>query len=265
VTALLLAAVLALQEPPPAPKDAPQAGPEQPPGAPEAPPGLIPTQDWIRQDADPRKVAVTVQAVVFLAILSLAPGLLMMVTSFTRIIVVLSFLRRALATQDLPPNAVIFGLSLLLTFIVMAPVGAAVKQDAVDPYLGEKIGQREAIDRATVHLRGFMFRQVRPDDVSLFMELSKQPAKPGGWTEQDVPTHVLIPAFVVSELRRAFVMGFALFLPFLVIDLVVAAVLTSMGMLMMPPVLVSLPLKLLLFILVDGWALVVGSLIASFA
>ena len=226
--------------------------------------GLVPTQDWVQRDADPRKVATSLEIVVVLTLLSLAPALLMLLTSFTRIVIVLSFVRRALATQDLPPNQVIIGLSVILTFLVMTPVFSAVKHDAFDPYAGEKIGQKEAIDRATVHLRTFMFKHARAQDLTLVLEATRQPEKTGGWTEDDVPTEVLIPAFVISELRRAFTMGFALFLPFLVIDLAVAAVLMSMGMVMLPPVMVSLPFKLLLFILVDGWALVVGSLVAGF-
>ncbi len=214
--------------------------------------------------ADPSKAEGSVQVVLLLTVLSLAPSLLMMVTSFTRIVVVLSFVRRALGTQDLPPNSVVMGLSLILTFLVMTPVVNAVKRDALDPYSAKEISQKEALGRAEVHLRGFMFKHARETDIALFMNATKQPEKSEGWLESDIPTNVLVPSFVISELRRAFVMGFALFLPFLVIDLVVAAVLTSMGLVMMPPVLVSLPFKLLLFVLVDGWSLVVGSLMAGF-
>jgi flagellar biosynthetic protein FliP len=205
-----------------------------------------------------------VQVVLLLTVLSLAPSLLMMVTSFTRIVIVLSFLRRALGTQELPPNAVVMGLSLVLTFLVMTPVITAVKRDALDPYTAGTLTQKDALGRAEVHLRGFMIHHAREKDIALFMTATKQPEKAEGWLEEDIPTQVLVPSFVISELRRAFVMGFALFLPFLVIDLVVAALLTSMGLLMMPPVLVSLPFKLLLFVLVDGWSLVVGSLVAGF-
>lgn len=228
--------------------------------------GIIPTQDFITRDGDRQKVATTVEIVLLVTVLALAPAILVMVTSFTRIVIVLSFLRRALSTQELPPNQVIVGLSLVLTFLVMSPTFAAVKRDAIDPYLAERnaITQREAIERGVGHLRAFMFKQVRAQDVALFMELTKRPRKAEGWTQADIPSEVLVSAFVIGELRRAFVMGFALFLPFLVIDMVVASLLVSMGMFMLPPVLVSLPFKILLFVLVDGWALVVGSLLRSF-
>lgn len=230
-------------------------------------PGLLPTQDWIRRDADPQKVATTVEILLVLTVLALAPSILVLLTSFTRIVIVLSFVRRALSTPDLPPNQVIVGLSLLLTFMVMAPTATAIKRDALDPFLDRdsraRIGQAEALDRSVVHLRAFMFKHTRAADLTLFMDLTKQPRREGGWIEDDVPTVVLVPAFVISELRRAFIMGFALFLPFLVIDLVVSAILISMGMVVLPPVMVSLPLKILLFVLADGWHLVVGSLVRS--
>ncbi len=227
--------------------------------------GILPTQDWIKRDDDKKKVATTLEIFLLVTVLAIAPAILVMVTSFTRIVIVLSFLRRALSTQELPPNQVVIGLSLVLTFLVMSPTVAAVKRDAIDPYLAEKgITQRAAAERAVDHVRTFMFRQVRGQDVALFMEITSHPKSEQGWAESDVPTEVLVPAFVIGELRRAFVMGFALFLPFLVIDMVIAALLVSMGMFMLPPVLVSLPFKILLFVLVDGWALVVGSLMRSF-
>jgi flagellar biosynthetic protein FliP len=190
------------------------------------------------------------------------------VTSFTRIVVVLSFVRKAVGTQESPPNQVLTGLALILSFMVMTPTFTAIQRDALEPYttsdVSRRITQAQAFDKATHHLRAFMFKQVRVQDLALFMDLTKQPKREGGWLETDVPTSVLIPAFVISELRRAFIMGFALFLPFLVIDLVVSAALISMGMMVLPPFFVSLPFKLLLFILVDGWHLVVGSLVRSF-
>jgi flagellar biosynthesis protein FliP len=171
-------------------------------------------------------------------------------------------------TQESPPNQVLTGLALILSFMVMTPTFNAIKKDALDPYTtsdaAKRITQAQAFDRASTHLRAFMFGQARKKDLALFMEITKQPAREGGWLESDVPTTVLIPSFVISELRRAFIMGFALFLPFLVIDLVVSAALISMGMMVLPPFFVSLPFKLLLFILVDGWHLVVGSLVRSF-
>jgi flagellar biosynthetic protein FliP len=230
-------------------------------------PALDPHQ-LLRDAKDPRHVSTTLEIVFLLTVLSLAPALLVMVTSFTRIVIVLSFVRRAIGTQELPPNQVITGLALLLTFMVMSPTFGAIKRDALDPYTSaeksKQITQAAAFDRAAGHLRAFMFQQVRRQDVALFMQLTKQPPREGGWEEADVPTEVLIPSFVISELRRAFIMGFALFLPFVVIDLVVSAALISMGMLVLPPVFISLPFKILLFVLVDGWHLVVGQLVRSF-
>jgi flagellar biosynthetic protein FliP len=230
-------------------------------------PALDPHQ-LLRDAKDPRHVSTTLEIVFLLTVLSLAPALLVMVTSFTRIVIVLSFVRRAIGTQELPPNQVITGLALLLTFMVMSPTFGAIKRDALDPYTSteksKQITQAAAFERAAGHLRAFMFQQVRRQDVALFMQLTKQPPREGGWEEADVPTEVLVPSFVISELRRAFIMGFALFLPFVVIDLVVSAALISMGMLVLPPVFISLPFKILLFVLVDGWHLVVGQLVRSF-
>jgi len=230
--------------------------------------GVIPTQEWFKRDGDPDKVVTTVQIFVMFTILALAPSILVLLTSFTRIVIVLSFVRRALALQDLPPNQVIVGLSMILTFLVMTPTINAIKQDAVDPYMASdpkvRISQQEAIDRGVIHMRAFMEKHTRVEDLELLMDITKQPKKEGGWTLADVPTTVLVPAFVISELRRAFLMGFALFLPFLVIDMVVASILVSMGMIVLPPMLISLPFKILLFVLVDGWALIVGSLMKSF-
>lgn len=202
-----------------------------------------------------------IRILIMFTVLSLAPAILIMMTSFTRIVVVLSFLRQALSTQSMPPNQLIIGLSLFLSFFVMAPVITKINTDAVEPYLSEKISQTEAIAKAEGPLRGFMFSQTRERDLQLFLELGKiqPPASKDG-----VPTWVLIPAFVVSELKTAFQIGFMLYLPFLIIDMVIASVLMAMGMMMLPPVVISLPFKLLLFVLVDGWELVVGSLVRSF-
>ncbi|HYE97677.1 MAG TPA: flagellar type III secretion system pore protein FliP [Planctomycetota bacterium] len=238
----------------------------------QRPPQPGPIVDLHRQIQDaqkPENLSTTLQIVAILTVLSLAPALLVLMTSFTRIVIVLSFVRRAVGTQEAPPNQVITGLALILTFMVMTPTLQAVKRDALDPYttadVSRRITQGQAFDKALEHLRAFMFKHVRVKDVALFMDAAKKaPPKDGTWRESDIPTEVLVPAFVISELRRAFVMGFALFLPFLVIDLVVAATLLSMGMLVLPPFLVSLPFKLLLFVLVDGWHLVVGSLVRSF-
>jgi flagellar biosynthesis protein FliP len=202
-----------------------------------------------------------VRLVLLLTVLSLAPSILVMVTSFTRIVIVLSFLRTAIGLQQTPPNAVLVGLALFLTVFIMSPALETAYRDGLQPMLAEEIDEAEALSRASAPLRAFMLRQVRPDDVALFVEIARQepPASP-----DEVSLRVLLPAFMISELRRAFEIGFLVFIPFLVIDMVVASVLMSMGMMMLPPVMVSLPFKLIFFVLVDGWALVVGSLVQSF-
>ncbi len=206
-------------------------------------------------------VALSLQILLLLTVLTLAPTLLVLVTSFTRIVVVLSFVRTALGTQSNPPTQVLVGLALFLTFFVMNPVITDINKNALQPYLGAKISQAEAIDRAQVPLRAFMFRQTREKDIALFYHMSKEP-RPA--KQDDVPTYLLIPAFVISELKTGFEIGFAIYIPFIVIDMVVASVLLSMGMMMIPPVLISLPFKILIFLLVDGWNLTVASLFASF-
>jgi flagellar biosynthetic protein FliP len=235
---------------------------------PRDPVSRLPAPHEIIEDAQkPEHVSSSIEIIILLTILTLAPSILVMATSFTRIVIVLSFVRRAMATQELPPNQIIVGLSLILTFMVMAPTLTAIKRDALDPYTtsetGKQIPQKEAINRAVGHFREFMFRHARVKDIYLFMKITEQPDDEE-WTESHVPTSVLVPAFVISELRRAFIMGFALFLPFMIIDMVVAATLISMGMLVLPPILISLPFKILLFILVDGWHLIIGSLVQSF-
>jgi flagellar biosynthetic protein FliP len=224
----------------------------------------------VKDAPKPENISTTLEIVLAITVLSLAPAILVMMTSFTRIVIVLSFVRRALGTQELPPNQVITGLSLFLTFMVMTPTFTAIKRDALDPYTAsnpaQQISQPLAFERAEGHLREFMFQQARVQDIRLFMDITKQPRPAEGkaWMTDDVPTTVLIPSFMISELRRAFIMGFALFLPFLVIDLVISASLISMGMMVLPPFLISLPFKILLFVLVDGWHLVIGSLVQSF-
>ena len=228
--------------------------------------GIIPTWSGLGRSDDPQQVTNTLQAVLFLTVLSLAPTLLILTTSFTRFIIVLSFVRRALSTQDLPPTQVLTGLALLLTVVVMAPTFGEIKEQAVVPYMNGEVTQKTAIERGVEPLRKFMFAQVRSKDLRLMLDLSRTtPPDPAKLRRADIPTTVLVPAFVLSELRRAFVMGFAIFLPFLVIDLVVSSTLISLGMYMLPPAVVSLPFKLLLFILVDGWHLLVGSLVQSFS
>lgn len=209
----------------------------------------------------PSDMVSVLRIVILLTVLSLAPAILIMMTSFTRIVVVLSFLRQALGTQQMPPNQLIVGLSLFLSFFVMAPTWKSISSNALEPYLGEKISQNVALSRAEAPLREFMFNQTREKDLELFLNLSKE-EKPK--TRADVPTFVLIPSFIISELKTSFQIGFMIYLPFLVLDMVVASVLMAMGMMMLPPVVISLPFKLLLFVLVDGWELVVGSLVRSF-
>jgi flagellar biosynthesis protein FliP len=209
----------------------------------------------------PSDVAMSLQILLLLTVVTLAPTLLVLVTSFTRIVIVLSFVRTALGTQQVPPTQVLVGLALLLTFFVMNPVIKDINQNALQPYLGNKISQSVAIDRAAKPLRGFMFRQTREKDIALFYSLSKEP-RPAA--QDDVPTYLLVPAFVISELKTAFQIGFAIYIPFIVIDMVVASVLLSMGMMMIPPVIISLPFKILIFLLVDGWNLTVAALFASY-
>ncbi|MBW1854593.1 MAG: flagellar type III secretion system pore protein FliP, partial [Deltaproteobacteria bacterium] len=194
-------------------------------------------------------------------ILSIAPTILIMLTSFTRMVVVFSFLRHAMGTQQMPPNQVIVSLSLFLTFFVMTPVWQEINDNALKPFLAKEISYETALDRAAEPLKTFMLRQTRKKDLSLLMKVSKI-KKPTGVS--DVPLTTLIPSFVISELRMAFQIGFLIYVPFLILDMVVACVLLSMGMMMLPPIMISLPFKLLLFVLVDGWYLIVGSLIRSF-
>jgi flagellar biosynthetic protein FliP len=210
----------------------------------------------------PSDVALSLQILLILTVLTLAPTILILMTSFTRIVVVLSFVRTAMGTSTVPPTQVLVGLSLLLTFFVMNPVIQDINKNALQPYLSNKISQTTALQRAQVPLRGFMLRQTREKDIALFYTLSKETTRPA--TQADVPTYILVPAFVISELKTAFQIGFAIYIPFIVIDMVVAAVLLSMGMMMIPPVLISLPFKILIFLLVDGWNLVVYALFQSF-
>ncbi|WP_461200442.1 flagellar type III secretion system pore protein FliP [Anoxybacillus sp. TBDG-1] len=209
----------------------------------------------------PENVATSVKLLLLLTVLSIAPGILIMVTSFTRIVIVLSFVRTALGTQQMPPNQVIIGLSLFLTFFIMAPTFQQINRDALQPLFDEKINLEQAYERAEAPLKEFMSKHTRQKDLALFLSYAgaEQPK-----TVQDIPMSALVPAFAISELKTAFQIGFMLFIPFLVIDIIVASVLMSMGMMMLPPVMISLPFKILLFVLVDGWYLVVKSLLESF-
>ncbi|MFO7686464.1 MAG: flagellar type III secretion system pore protein FliP [Desulfobacterales bacterium] len=217
--------------------------------------------DLNRSAADPAGTSVVLQIFLLLTVLSIAPAILIMLTSFTRIAIVLSVLRRAIGTQTMPPNQVVLGLSLFLTFFIMSPVWERVNQDALQPYLAKQITQQQALEKALAPIRAFMIKQTREKDLALLVDISKT-ARPKNIAE--VGTTVLVPAFILSELKTAFQIAFMLYVPFLVIDMVVASVLLSMGMMMLPPIMISLPFKLMLFVLADGWYLIVGSLVKSF-
>ena len=209
----------------------------------------------------PQDVAVTLQIMAVLTILSLAPSILVMTTAFIRIVVVLGFLRNALSTQNVPPNQVVVALSLFLTFYIMAPYWSEANENGIQPYLSGRITQEEALKNTVAPLREFMFKQTRESDLALFVNLS-QAERPN--SPEDVSTFTLIPAYVISELKTAFQIGFMVYIPFIVIDMIVASTLMSMGMMMLPPTMISLPFKILLFVMVDGWHLLIKSLIMSF-
>lgn len=215
----------------------------------------------IGQAKNPEEVSGSLQILFILTILSLAPALLIMLTSFTRIVIVLSFTRSALGSPSVPPNSVLIGLALFMTFFTMAPVLQNINQNALQPYVHHQMSFETAANNAAMPLKDFMLRQTRQKDIALFVSLSHGP-KPQ--TKADLKMHVLIPAFLISELKTSFTIGFVVFIPFLIIDMVVSVTLMSMGMMMLPPVLISLPFKILLFVLVDGWHLIARSLISSF-
>ncbi|MFC1732802.1 flagellar type III secretion system pore protein FliP [candidate division KSB1 bacterium] len=211
---------------------------------------------------EPGDVAISLQILALMTILSLAPAILILMTSFTRIIVIFHFIRQALGTQQMPSNQILIGLALFLTFFVMTPVWRQVNDNAIQPYLNEQISDKDAYTAALEPVRRFMVELTREKDIALFMRFAQE-NKPE--VVEDIPIQVIVPAFVISELRIAFQIGFLLYVPFLMIDMVVASVLMSMGMLMLPPIMISLPFKVLLFVLVDGWFLVVNSIVTSFA
>ena len=222
--------------------------------------GFGPVQISLGANNGPQDVDSGIKILFFMTLISLAPSLLLLMTCFTRVAIVLSFVRSALQLQGTPANQIIIGLSLFITYFVMAPVWENINHDAITPYQAQKISGPQALDLASGHIRNFMLKQTRPKDVELFVAMAKmEPTSP-----DKLPLRVVIPGFIISELRTAFQMGFLIFVPFILIDLVVATVLMSMGMMMMPPATISLPLKLLLFVLVDGWSLVVQSLVRSF-
>ena len=210
---------------------------------------------------NPNEVVNAIKMVLVLTVLTLAPAILIMMTGFTRILIVLSFLRQALGVQQMPPNQLLVGLSLFLTFFVMGPAFTEINTKAVQPYMNGTISQDVALENTLGPLRRFMFNQTRDQDLALFVKLA-QIEKPK--TRADVPTLVLVPSFIISELKTAFMIGFIIFLPFLIIDILAASVLMAMGMMMVPPVVISLPFKIMLFVLVDGWSLLIGSMVKSF-
>jgi len=205
--------------------------------------------------------SLSVQTLILLTALTFLPAVLLMMTAFTRIVIVLSLLRQALGTTQSPPNQVLIGLSMFLTFFVMSPVFDKIYTEAYQPYAADKMNLMQALDKGAEPLKAFMLRQTRKDDLALFVKISKSPPLDG---PESVPLKILVPAYVISELKTAFQIGFIIFIPFLIIDLVVASVLMSMGMMMLSPVTISFPFKLMLFVLVDGWSLIIGSLVQSF-
>jgi flagellar biosynthetic protein FliP len=210
---------------------------------------------------EPGEVADTLKIIALITVLSIAPAILVLMTSFTRILIVLGFVRTALATQQMPPNQVLIGLALFMTFFIMGPVFSEANQQALQPYLTGKLSQEEAFDKAVKPFKHFMAKQTRTKDLALFLKYTSGPRPQN---VDQIPLTALVPAFAISELKTAFQMGFIIFIPFLIIDMVVSSVLMAMGMMMLPPVMISLPFKILLFILVDGWYLVVKSLLQSF-
>lgn len=236
------------------------AGPEiaaaQPAG-----PGLPQISVSLGQAQGPEQVVPALKILFLLTVLTLAPAVLITMTSFTRIVIVLSFVRQAVGTQNVPPMQVVTSLALMLTAVVMAPVGKAINERALEPYLAEQIAEEQAFAAGEEVVREFLLQHTRRDDLKMFHEISQTPAPQA---REDVALHLLVPSFLVSELRTGFEMGFLLFLPFVLVDLIVASLLTSMGMVMLPPTMVSTPVKLLLFVLVDGWSLLTRSLVGSF-
>ncbi len=221
-------------------------------------PGIDPS---FFNSTDPTNVSTTVQLILLLTVLSIAPSILILMTSFTRIIIVLSFVRTSLATQQMPPTQVLISLALFMTFFIMGPTFSEINDQAVSPFLDGQINEQQAFDRASVPMKEFMSKHTRQKDLMLFLSYADMDRPE---TIEDIPLTALVPAYAISEIKTAFQIGFMIFVPFLVIDMIVASVLMSMGMMMLPPVMISLPFKILLFVMVDGWYLVVKSLLLSF-
>ena len=221
----------------------------------------VPTMNFeLAAPSSPEQLVSSLNVLVLLTLLFLAPSMILVMTTFTRFVIVLGFLRQALGTQQVPPTQLLIMLAMILTFFVMEPIGTKSYETGIKPYIEEKIGYEEAFDNSVKPFKNFMIRNTREKDLALFIRIRKMP---NPQTIADVPMSVIIPAFVISELKTAFEIGFLLFLPFLVIDMVVASILMSMGMMMLPPVMISLPFKILIFVLIDGWSLLIGNLIAS--
>lgn len=221
---------------------------------------LGPLEFTLNTDEDSDTLSSTLQMLMILTVISLAPSILIMVTSFTRIIIVLHFVRSALGTQTTPPNQILIGLALFLTFFIMSPVISQINTEAIQPMTAGEITQEEAFDAGVAPLRTFMLEQIDAKDLRLFIDIAKIDVK----TLEDIPTTVIIPSFILSELRKAFIIGFLIYIPFIVIDMVVASTLMSMGMMMLPPSMISMPFKILLFIIADGWNLIIGSVVRTF-
>ena len=211
--------------------------------------------------AEPEKVSILLEILFLLTILSVAPAIILTMTSFTRIIIVFHFLRQAMGMQQMPPNQILASLAIFMTFVIMFPVGKAVNEQAIQPYVEEKIGFSEALKRAQPPIREFLFKHTREKDLSIFYSITRE-ERPKN--KDDVPTILLVAAFTISELKTGFIIGFLIYIPFLILDMVVASILLAMGMMMLPPVMISLPFKILLFIMVDGWSLLIGSLVNTF-
>ncbi|MGL4798667.1 MAG: flagellar type III secretion system pore protein FliP [Cellulosilyticaceae bacterium] len=213
----------------------------------------------------PQELSQSLQMLFLLTIIALAPSILIMMTSFTRIVISLHFLKSAIGTQQMPPNQIVIGLALFLTFFVMSPVFTTINETAVIPLESGQITQQEAIEKGMLPIKEFMLRQTRDEDIKLFMDLAdREPLADGVDILEAIPFHIVIPAFIISELRAGFIIGFLLYIPFIVIDMVVASTLMSMGMMMLPPAMIALPFKILLFILVDGWNLIIGQIVQTF-
>lgn len=219
------------------------------------------TMELAAGQAEPQEVSTLIEIMFLLTVLSMAPAIMLTMTSFTRIIIVFHFLRQAMGTQQMPPNQILAGLAIFMTMVIMYPVGKATNDTAIQPYMAEEIGFEEALERAQVPIRKFMFKHTREKDLSIFYSITKEDRPKN---KEEVPTIMLIAAYTISELKTGFTIGFLIYIPFLILDMVVASILLAMGMMMLPPVMISLPFKILLFILIDGWNLLIGSLVNTF-